>query len=144
MKAHSNFLVTGLFAVASFQAVQAQYAPPPPPAPFQGFINEALRKDDPAMSKWDIGGSFRGRYEVKDNFGMSGVGVAGPPNTLSLDFRAKNADVDNDYWLQRIRLRAGYTEPWWGALVEGESSLAESDARYAYPNSPPVAGTTKR
>ena len=29
----------------------AQYAPPAPPAPFQGFINEWLRKDDPYMNQ---------------------------------------------------------------------------------------------
>jgi hypothetical protein len=35
----------------------------------------------------------------------------------------------------------GYTESWWSALVEGRSSFAQSDQRFAYPNSPAVAGT---
>jgi len=120
LKSLSSFAL--VFAVA-YQSY-AQYTPPPPPAPFPGFINEWLRKDDPYMNKWDFGGSVRGRYEVKDGYGISGV-----PG--SVDFRAEGADVDNDYFLEKIRLRAGYTDKWWSALVEGESSLAQGDQRWA-------------
>src|SRR6266404_1404234 len=115
----------------------AQYAPPPPPAPFQGFVNEWLRKDNPYMSQWDIGGNVRLRYELKDNFAISGA-----PG--SLDFRDHGADVNNDYFLERIRYRIGYNEKWWSFLVEGRSSLAQSDERSAYTNFPPVAGTVAR
>ncbi|MBL9170216.1 MAG: alginate export family protein [Verrucomicrobiales bacterium] len=114
----------GAFALAQTSAVHAQYAPPPPPRPFQGFLNEWLRKDDPYMAAWDIGGSVRMRYELKDNFG-----IAGAPR--SLDFRNTNADVDNAYLMERIRLRVGYTAPWWSALVEGRSSLVQEDDRFA-------------
>ena len=89
------------------------------------------------MNKWDFGGSVRARYEVKDDFGIPGV-----PG--SLDFRDHGADVDNDYFLERIRLRAGYTDKWWSALVEGQSSLAQSDQRFAYANIPAVPGTVQR
>jgi hypothetical protein len=110
--------------LAAANAVYAQYAPPPSPAPFPGFINEALRKDDPYMNKWDFGGSARLRYEMKDNFGIAGV--AG-----SADFRDNGADVDNAYLMERIRVRAGYTDKWFGALVEGRSSLVQEDDRFA-------------
>ena len=89
--------------LAALSSSQAQYAPPPPPAPFQGFINEWLRKDDPYMNKWDFGGSVRVRYELKDNFAISGSGTGA---STSLDFRENGADVDNDYLMERIRFRA--------------------------------------
>lgn len=117
-------LAIGLVAWAPLPSAMGQYAPPPPPKPFQGFINEWLRKDDPYMAAWDIGGSVRVRYELKDNFG-----IAGAPR--SLDFRGTNADVDNAYLMERIRLRVGYNATWWGALVEGRSSLVQEDDRFA-------------
>ncbi|MFO1497218.1 MAG: alginate export family protein [Verrucomicrobiota bacterium] len=112
----------------------AQYAPPPPPAPFPGFLNEALRKNDPYMNQWDFGGSARLRYEVREGFAI-------PGSVGSLDFRDHGADVNNEYWLERIRYRVGYTSKWWGALVEGRSSWAQSDERFAYGNAPAVPGT---
>jgi len=120
---HKTLSVGALFLGALTEAF-AQYAPPPPPAPFQGFINEWLRKDDPYMNKWDLGGALRVRYEVRDNFGIAGI-----PG--SLDFRENGADVDNVYLLERLRYRVGYTDKWWGALVEGRSSFAQSDERFA-------------
>src|SRR6266550_9086963 len=118
--------------------VHAQYAPPPPLAPFPGFINEALRKNDPYMNQWDFGGSVRVRYEIQNGKGIPGV--AG-----SMDFRDHGADVENDFLLEKIRFRAGYTDKWWSALVEGRSSLAQSDERWAYAVLPaPPAGTVNR
>jgi len=76
------------------------------------------------MNHWDFGGTFRSRYEYRD-----GYGIAGTPG--SLDFRAQNADVENDYLLNRLRFRAGYTDTWWGAMAEGRSSFVFGDARYA-------------
>lgn len=103
---------------------QAQYAPPPPPAPFSGFLNEWLRKQDPAWNKWDFSGSVRVRYEVKENYGIAG-------DAASMDFRKHGADVDNDYVAEKIRFRGGYTESWWSAVAEGRSSLVQSDERVA-------------
>ena len=117
----------------------AQYAPPPPPQPFPGFINEALRQKDPYLSAWDIGGAERVRFEDHEGYGIPGVpGSPGKPNN---DFRAHGADVYNAYWLSRLRLHAGYTAKWWGAYVEGRSSLAAGDERFAYANVPNVPGT---
>ncbi|MBL9167424.1 MAG: alginate export family protein [Verrucomicrobiales bacterium] len=121
---HLAPIALGALAFVHSGSLQAQYAPPPPPKPFQGFINEWLRKDDPGTAAWDIGGSVRMRYELKDNFG-----IAGAPG--SLDFRNTNADVDNAYLMERIRLRLGYTAQWWSALVEGRSSLVQEDDRFA-------------
>ena len=134
-------LAAGAVALSSLHPASAQYAPPPPPAPFAGFLNEALRQNDPHMSKWDIGGSVRFRYELKEGFGIPGVGAGA---TTSLDFRDRGADVYNDYSLTRIRLRAAYTDRWWGAMVEGRSSIASGDERFAYANNPAVAGTLPR
>jgi len=130
-------LTAGALVLAALNHVYAQYTPPQPPAPFAGFINEALRKDDPYMAQWDFGGSVRGRYEIKDGYGIPGV--AG-----SVDFRDFGANVDNDYFLERIRVRGGYTDQWWSAMVEGQFSLAQNDKRFAYANVPPVPGTVQR
>src|SRR6476660_8299340 len=73
-----------------------QYAPPPPPAPFAGFLNEALRKNDPYMNAWDFGGSERARFEDHEGYGIPGV--PGGPAKPNNDFRAHGADVDNAYW----------------------------------------------
>jgi hypothetical protein len=110
--------------------LSGQYAPPPPPAPFQGFLNEWLRKDNPEMNHWDFGGSVRVRYEYRDT-----VAIAGSPG--SMDFRDHGANMDNDYLLERIRVRAGYTDKWFSALVEGRSSLAQGDERFASTAPPP-------
>ncbi len=108
-------------------AALGQYTPPPPPKPFPGFINEALRKDDETFKAWNIGGWARVRYEVHDGNGINSV-----PG--SLDFRDNGADVYNDYVLERLQLHVGYTGSWFGFYVDGRSSLAQSDQRNASPS----------
>ncbi|HXG48086.1 MAG TPA: alginate export family protein [Methylomirabilota bacterium] len=98
----------------------AQYAPPPPPQPFAGFLNEYLRQRDPYYSAWDLSGSARLRFELKEN----GLGL--PANN---DFRANGADNDNSYFSDKILLRAGYNAKWWSFLVEGRSSSTSGDDR---------------
>lgn len=129
-------ILISLFLAAAFNA-SAQYAPPPPPAPFSGFINEWLRQDNPYMNQWDFGGSIRARYEIKDNFAISG-------KPGSVDFRDHGADVDNAYLMEKLRFHLGYTQKWWGVYVEGRSSFVEGDERFAYTNSPVVPGTLTR
>src|SRR2546428_13189717 len=58
-----------------------------------------------------------------------GFGIAGLPG--SVDFRDHGADVSNEYFLARLRYRVGYTDKWWGTLVEGQSSFVVSDQRFA-------------
>lgn len=111
----------------------AQYAPPPPPAPFAGFVNEYMRKEDPYANAWDLGGSARVRYELKD-----GNGIAGVPG--SVDFRANNTDNHNAYFIERLRFRMGYTATWWSLFAEGRSSMAQGDERFAFSGNPRSKG----
>src|SRR3954471_22934905 len=116
MKSTLKTLSAGALVLAALEHVHAQYAPPPPPTPFQGFLNEYLRAQDPYMNQWDFGGNDRFRVEAKHGFGIPGVGKAAPPpNTQSVDFRKKGADVANDYFLNRLRFHVGYTDKWWNA-----------------------------
>jgi len=144
MKPTLKTLSAGTLILAALEAAHAQYTPPPPPTPFQGFINEYLRAQNPYLNQWDFGGDDRERYTVYEGYGIPGYGAAGTPNTQSADFRNKYAPVDNQYLLSRIRFHVGYTQRWWSAYVEGQSSLADGDHRYAYANAPAVAGTTKQ
>ncbi len=107
------------------------------PAPSAGLLNDWLRRENSAFAKWDLVGSARGRYEVKDGYGIPGV-----PG--SLDFRNDGVDVRNEYWTERLRYRVGYHDTWWSALVEGRSSFAQSDQRWGYFSSPAPAGTANR
>src|SRR6266404_2161069 len=131
-----------LLALATVNHVRAQYTPPPPPQPFAGFINEALRQKDPYLSVWDIGGVERLRAEDHEGYGIAGV--AGTPAKTSNDFRENGADVYNAYLLSKLRFHVGYTEKWWSAYAEGRSSLVANDNRFAYPNVPAVAGTVRK
>jgi len=136
MKPNLKTLSAGALVLAALNDVQAQYTPPPPPAPFQGFINEALRARDPYANQWDIGGEFRGRYQANEGYAIQGK--AG-----SVDFRDHGVTVNNEYYLMRFKAHLGYTDKWWSAYIEPQSSLEKSDLRAAYANVPAVAGTTK-
>ncbi len=136
MKHTSKTLTAGALVLAAMNSAHAQYSPPKP-TPFQGFLNEPLRANDPYMNKWDIGGSLRIRYEAK-----TGFGIAGLPG--SLDFRDHGADVSNDYLLEKVRYRIGYTDKWWSAFAEGRSSFAQDDQRFNYFASPVPPFTRNR
>jgi hypothetical protein len=137
MNRSNTILTAGLIVLAAVNHAPAQYTPPPPPQPFQGFINEALRKSDPYMNQWDFGGALRARYEVKEGFAIPGI-----PG--SVDFRDHGADVSNEYFLERLRYHVGYTEKWWSAYAEGRSSFAQSDERFAYFANPLPPNTVNR
>ena len=138
MKKSLSVLTALVGAVANSYS---QYTPPPPPAPFPGFANEWLRKNDPYMSAWDIGGSLRVRYELKENggavFGLPRVGLT-PPAPSGADFRENlgttpGADNDNSYFMTKLRLRVGYTAEWFNVFVEGRDSETFSDDRKPSP-----------
>lgn len=122
-------LTTAALALLLPTATQAQYSPPTPAKPFPGFLNEYLRQQDPANSAWDIRGFARVRYEVHDGNGI-------PTIPGSLDFRAKNTDNHNAYVLELLRARIAYTDSWWSAHLEGRSSLAQGDERFAFAGNP--------
>ena len=113
-------ITTAALVLAAANTVYAQYTPPAPLQPFPGFINDALRKQDPYYSVWDVGGAVRLRYEVKEN----GLGL--PPVN---DFRQNGVDNDNSYFSDKILARVAYTDKWWSAYVEGRSSSTTGDDR---------------
>ncbi|HUC84837.1 MAG TPA: alginate export family protein [Candidatus Acidoferrales bacterium] len=125
----------GAFLLVALNEAKGQYTPPPP-SPFQGFINEYMNSLNGCTNHWNIGGVDRERYVAYE-----GYGIAGKPG--SVDFRDHGASVDNQYLLSRIRLLVAYADDWWSAYVEGQSSLADGDHRAAYANAPAVIDTTK-
>ena len=124
----SKCLGVGAAAILGGANALGQYAAPPSPSPFSGFINEMLRKNDPYMAAWDFGGNVRLRYEIRENGGATAAGAGG-------DFRERGVDNDNSYFLSRLRVRAGYTATWFSALVEGRSSATTGDDRNPNPES---------
>ncbi|HXF10309.1 MAG TPA: alginate export family protein, partial [Desulfuromonadaceae bacterium] len=137
MKSNLKTLSAGALVLAAIEQAHAQYTPPPPPTPFQGFLNEYLRAKDPYMNQWDFSGTERVRYESKHNLAIAG-------HLGSVDFRAHGADEINDYFLNRLRFHVAYTDKWWSTYVEAQSSVALSDERFAYANVPAIPGTIKR
>ena len=119
----SKSLALGALALGALGTVHAQYTPPPPPIPFPGFLNDYLRKQDPYLSVWDIGGSLRLRYEIKEN----GLGL--PPANDFREHTTKTTHNDNDYLSSKVLARVAYTDKWWSFYVEGRSSLTFGDNR---------------
>ena len=134
MKSTLKTVSAGALVLAALNEAHAQYTPPP--SPFKGFINQYLASLPGYTNHWDIGGTDRERYVAYEGYGIAGK--AG-----SVDFRDHGASVDNQYLLSRIRLHVGYSDEWWSAYVEGQSSWAAGDHRAAYANAPAVAGTSK-
>lgn len=134
--------VTAMLVLAAINKVYGQYTPPPWPSSYPGFINEWLRTNYSAMTRFDIGGMERLRFE--DHVGYGIQGVPGSPTKPNNDFRTNGADVSNSYLLSRLRLHVGYTDKWWSAYVEGQSSLVAGDQRWAYFASPTPAGEVNR
>ena len=135
MKSTLTTLSTGALVLAALDQVHAQYTPPSAP-PFPGFINEYLLGPNGYTNHWNIGGADRERYVAYEGYGIAG-------KTGSVDFRDHGASVDNQYLLSRIRFHAGYSDEWWSAYAEGQSSWAAGDHRAAYADVPAVAGTSK-
>jgi hypothetical protein len=123
MKKTKSTLMAGALVLAAVNQVYGQYTPPPPPVPFPGFVNDYLRKQDPYMNQWDIGGAVRMRYEIKEN----GMGI--PPANDFRDVTPAGARNDNSYFSDKILARVGYTDKWWSAYIEGRSSLTYGDER---------------
>jgi hypothetical protein len=88
-----------------------------------GLVNDCLRKESAAASKWDIGGQIRLQYEAKD--------AGSFPNQ---DF-ARDLDHSNDYFMFRTKVHAGWTPiKWFTAYVEGRDAHIVSDVRAAPEN----------
>lgn len=113
-----------VLACAAFAPAYAQYAPPPPPRPFPGFINEKFRTDNVYMAAWDIGANYRVRYEDKRGAGFTDAGSNWDFSQRSVD------DTDNSYLLSRVMPRVAYTGRRLAFTVEGRSSYSIGDERY--------------
>lgn len=117
---------TKLFVIAALSALplRAQYAPPSSPVPAPGAIDDFLKTQAPALSGWDFGLNDRLRSENKSDAGTTHAGS-------NFDFfSAPPTNNSNDYWLNRIFLRAAYTEGPVTVFVEGRSSYSFGDNRY--------------
>lgn len=131
-----RLFATAALSFAVQQAANAQYTPPPPLAPFPGFANELLRKDNPYAAAWDISGSLRMRYEIRENH------LAAPPNSdfattaTAVATNPGKIDNDNSYFSDKVLFKLGYTDKWWGVLLEGRSSAVTGDDRGSAPNIP--------
>ncbi len=114
-----------LALVTATSGLLAQYAPPPPPRPFPGFLNEKLRASDPYMNAWDFAANVRFRYEAKDNAGFTDAGS-------NWDFSQRAADDNqNSYLLTRVMPRIGYTGKRVSGIIEARSSYSIGDERFA-------------
>jgi len=102
-----------------------------PPSP--GWLNETLRAKDPYLGAWNVGALYWGRYEVKQNGGFTG------PGSLA-DFRT-DVDNDNNYFVQRILPRIGYTSEWIELFVQGRHSSVTGDERSSTGNGVVVVRT---
>ena len=138
MKPTLKSFSAGALVLAALEQVHAQYTPPPPPTPFQGFLNEYLRQGNPYMNQWDFGGQERLRFEDKRGF----------LHARQSRFAWISAQHGADEQQRTICCRAsGFTPvtptnggaPTWKARAVS----AASDDRFAYANVPAVAGTTK-
>src|ERR1700753_2003356 len=113
-----------VLGLALSPALRAQYLPPPPSRPFPGFVNEAMRAQDPYLAAWDVGVNFRIRAEDKQGAGTTDAGS-------NWDFSKRpQDDNDNSYLLTRLMPRVAYTGKWFAFTLEGRSSYSFGDERY--------------
>src|SRR4051812_26349959 len=90
--AKRQLTVIALSFAAALTSIYAQYVPPPPARPFPGFANERLRAENVYMSAWDIGASYRLRFEDKMGAGFTDAGS-------NWDFSKRTVDDNNNSYL---------------------------------------------
>jgi alginate export protein len=99
---------------------------PPPAAPTAGLLNDFLREQNPAFTNWDIGGQGRVRFEGKSGIAVPGAGAG------AVDF--SKATPDNNYWLFREKIHAGWRPCSWVSFYgEGRDSSSWNDKRRPEP-----------
>ena len=129
-------LAAGLAALCTQPPALAQYNPAPP-RPYPGMINDKLRSADPYMNQWNVGVNIRGRYEGKDDAGLTAAGSNWDFSTVPSTPGTSDRDNNSHYFLGRIMPRVGYTAKWFEAFVEGRTSSSYDDERE---NNPPALG----
>ena len=126
MKIVPRLLALLALSVTALPLARAQYAPPPPARPFPGFANEMLRAENVYLSAWDIGASWRVRFEDKLGAGTTDAGS-------NWDFSSSGGparDNNNAYALSRFMPRVAYTGKWVAFTLEGRGSYSIGDERY--------------
>jgi hypothetical protein len=134
---HTQLLLrtTGMLAAAlPAVAVDLEWGITTPVAPAPaGYLNDTLRAQNPYLAAWNFGVFSSTRYEVKQNGGFVGPGSGA-------DFRT-DTDNDNNYLLQKLILRGGYTGKWFEVMVQGRHSSATSDERSSSGNFTTIRAT---
>ncbi len=82
------------------------------------LFNEWLHAQYPATTPWDFGAELRGRYEDKDDAGVT-------PNT---DFISGTADSREAIYF-REKIHAGYKADWFSAFIEARDSSGHEDLK---------------
>lgn len=82
------------------------------------FLNDLLREESPALEAWDIGAEFRGRYEGKEDAGVT-------PDT---DFVPGIAECREAVYL-REKVHLGFADSWFAAFVEGRDASGHEDLK---------------
>ncbi len=91
-----------------------------------GLVNDFLREQSPAFTNFDLGGQFRARFEGKNGIAVAGAGAN------AVDF--SQTTPDNNYWLLREKIHAGWTPIAWVSLYgEGRDSRSFNDKRQPPP-----------
>src|SRR6185369_12514635 len=125
MKSSLRFTALALaLTLASAASLSAQYTPPPPAKPFPGFANEKLRAENVYMNAWDIGASYRLRFEDKLGAGTTDAGSNWDFSKRAID------DNNNSYLISRFMPRVAYTGKRFAFTVEGRASSSLDDERY--------------
>ena len=111
-----------LLLTAASQAF-SQYIPPSPAAPVPGVIDDYIKSDTP-LAGWDFVVNDRLRFEDKSDAGTTHAGS-------NFDFfTAPPSDNSNQYLLNRLMPRLGYTGDLFAFVVEARSSYSFGDDRY--------------
>lgn len=82
------------------------------------LFNEWLHQSWPQTSPWDFGAELRGRYEAKDDAGV----------TANTDF-LKGFAVSREAVYFREKIHAGYQGGWFNAFVEARDASGHQDLR---------------
>ncbi len=95
-----------------------------------GLVNDFLREQSPVFTNFDLGGQFRVRFEGKSGFAVPGAGAN------AVDF--SKATPENNYWLLREKVHAGWTPISWVSFYgEGRDSRSFDDKRRPLPEEDP-------
>lgn len=116
MKVRTLMLSGAAFGMLSLHAA----VPEPENA---ALLNGWLRKEMTWAKSWDLGGSVRAQYDVKENAGSF------PDSAPDRDFIRTGQDNDNALMLLREKVHVGYRYEWLSLYVEARDSSTSGDDR---------------